>query len=256
MKVAICYFGITGFTDGKADDGTSLNETGIYSNNIEKLIAPNNADVFIHSWSTDAQNLLTEYYEPKRSQFEDMKPLHKLVDTPKIPLSTKEYIRNIVRHQCKHSRQNVDDFYRASSRWLSNAKAIHLALQHDIDYDLIISLRLDIIFNRTFILPENMTDNQILVSHWNDAYINGIRKEHNFVNHTHEKRGFLDLWFGGTSTAMANFSEIFDQRYAYSVSPHLSSFQHCEAYNLKPRFELYRGYDYELYRRQVLQSKR
>lgn len=256
MRIAICYFGMTGFTDGKENDGEKLLTPMIFQNNIERLIKPNNADVYVHSWSTEAKELVLNSYNPKNSIFEKTKLKSELIETKKIRIPRRERIKKVLKLKNNKEDEYIDEFYRASSRWLSTKKSIELAISSCIEYDVILSIRLDIMFNRTFKLPENISEKELLVSHWNDAYFNGTRAESNFINHTYVKRGFLDLWFAGKVSTMEQFCEIFDKRYLYSASPHLSSFQHCKEIGRHPRFELYRGFDYELHRRQNLKSTR
>ena len=256
MKVAICYFGMTGYSDGKEGDGSRIKENAILKNNLEKVIKPNNADVFIHSWSKHSKDMLIEYYQPKQYIFEAIKSTDDLVTTKKLKVPVSRALKNLVRHGKYLSTEDLNSFYRASSRWLSNSKAIELALSSSITYDLILTMRLDLIFNRTFLLPNNIRHDELLVSHWNDAYLKGTREYSNFENHSYKKKGFLDLWFAGKVQTMTKFKEIFSERYEYSISPHLSSYEHCLKSKITPRFELYRGIDYELYRRQVLKASR
>lgn len=256
MKIAICYFGMTGFADGKVDDGKKLSVPFIFKNNLEKLIEPNNADVYVHSWSQEAADNIIKHYQPKNYIFEPVKHSSEIVDTQKIRLSLRQRLKNLIIHQKSVRDDDFNEFYRASSRWLSTKKSIELALSNSTTYDVILSIRLDVVFNRMFLLPENLSQNELLVSHWNDAYFNGVREKSNFENYTYKKRGFLDLWFAGSIETMQKFCEIYEKRYFYSISPHASSFEHCMKIKKQPRFELYRGWDYELYRRQFLHSQR
>ena len=94
----------------------------------------------------------------------------------------------------------------------------------------------------------NLSQSELLLSHWNEAVIAGTRSSINQLNLSLSKVGFMDLWFGGSPSAMDKYLKLIDYFHKYHYSPHISSFQHAVSCNLKPRYRYYRGLDYELVR--------
>jgi hypothetical protein len=130
-KVALCISGLPRHV-----------EAG-FNNINESIIKPNNADVFIHTWIGDDENLknkVTELYNPKMVMFEPRKTfLNKDLELDRMMIS----------HGRSYTRPNfVDMLY---SSWYSVQAANNLKEQYrlanDVVYDYVIRSRFDINYN-------------------------------------------------------------------------------------------------------------
>ena len=261
MKVAVCFFGFIGNTQGPVTgnvghSGAVIKNDYIFENQKLFLIDHLKADVYLHTWSFEDKKRIMSELNPLDSLYEKVISPENLVGPNNIHLNMKNRIKELFYPDINMKDYMYNEFYGNSSRWLSAKKSLDLAFNSGIHYDAIISCRLDLIFNRSFDIPENLQENELLVSHWNDAKFNGTRNFNNQNNYTYEKKGFMDLWFAGSSSAMKKLSLISENLDKLSVFSHLSSFEHAMNNKLTPRFQYYRGIDYELYRRQVLNSSR
>ncbi|MDA9012534.1 hypothetical protein N9J60_00645 [Alphaproteobacteria bacterium] len=261
MKIAVCYFGFPGAENGPITNNLDFKfnnfdiRESIYHNNDEFLLSPLSADVYIHTWDIKNSHLIEEMYEPTKSIYEDQSDLE--FYPYEYSFSALDQIRSRLSWKNRHKKPyQIREFIGNSSRWYSAKQSIKLALQSNSKYDAIISMRMDLMFNRTFAIPENLEENEILVSHWNDTKFVGTRAASLQNNHTYQKTGFMDLWFAGNEIVMSKFSELFDSRYNLPVNAHSASYKYAMSLGLSPRFQFYRGYDFELHRRQVLGSNR
>jgi hypothetical protein len=243
MKIAVCYLGF------------QLNNSDImeavHRNNYEFLLGPLATDVYIHTWTTEQSHLIEEMYTPTRSIYENQSDVEFYPN--QYSFSALDKMRSCLSWKTRHKKAyQIREFIGNSSRWYSAKQSIKLALKSNEKYDAIISMRMDLMLNRTFSIPENLKENEILVSHWNDAKLVGTRAASQQNNHTYTKNGFMDLWFAGTETVMSKFSELFEKRYHLPINAHSASYKYAMSLGLSPRFQFYRGYDFELHRRQVL----
>lgn len=260
MKVAVCYFGSLGATNGPithASQPVMQSQSQIleiFENNKKELLAPLNADVFIHSWQNPLWSQIKSYYDAKSIIIEEQSQLsldQDLYDLDSWPQNKTRrfWIRK------SHNNKMKSEFIGNSARWYSAQQSIKAAINSGQSYDFIISVRLDLIFNTQFQLPKDLGSDEIFVSNWNDAAFAGRRKHSNRLNHTHDKSGFLDLWFAGNTDTMSTFSNLYSSRFDLPVNAHSASFEYAKMNRLKPRFGFYRGFDFELYRRQVLNAE-
>ena len=69
-RVALCLSGIVGGTKGPDGYGDLVDMKTIYNQYNKHILNKNNVDVFIHSWSVDAEDEITNLYKPKSKSFE------------------------------------------------------------------------------------------------------------------------------------------------------------------------------------------
>ena len=175
MKIAICYFGLSGGKNDKNDPVTNIYPL----DTIKKHIINNNVkrghtfDIFFHTW--------------------ECKELHK--DTLINQYNPVKYIID------KRIKFNDDVKWNyIYSRWYSHSKVITLKKQYEIEnnfeYDYVLLLRFDLIFlvNIDF----NFSNNYIYAGNWCDASPH-IQQE-----------GLIDYWFIANSKHMDIFGTLYD----------------------------------------------
>jgi len=69
-KLAIIFGGIVGGDSGTNNTGNIIDFKSCAQTIIHNVISPNDADVFIHSWSVDQEKDLIDIYKPKKYSFE------------------------------------------------------------------------------------------------------------------------------------------------------------------------------------------
>jgi len=251
MRIAICLFGLIGGKSDKNGKGESVDIAYARKGFSEAFERAYDVDYYIHTWSDSYHEELMAAYTPEKIVSEPVLDFDseawKMFVRDKIGMRL--YLKTITSGRDFLNVEAVAA-YRAYSRWLSTKRAFNLVPDELVSgYDFIVSARLDLEFFNPIMFPNNLKENELLVSHWNDARIFGQREKVNQINHSEEKHGFMDLWFAGRPRAMRKFCLLHDLYYEYESSPHKSSYQHCYKSGLIPRYFLYRGYDYEIVRR-------
>ena len=254
MKIALCFYGLVGSTNFKYGKGKPLNPNlcaKLYKKNFINI--NNNVDIFIHSQSYDFKNKLINIYKPKNFLIEKKKSFFwKAFFHPKVLLSLiislKKLDFSLKDFKEKHLRAT-----NAFSRWYSTKIVILLKKKYEQDinknYDLVFLTRLDWAFLKPMKLNLNMKK-KFIVSNHNDVpsprnrYQSKIKKN----NKTKEK-GLADYWFIGGNNIINKFSQLYNRKYLYEISPHISSLQHSKFLGLKLSFLGYRGVEHELMRR-------
>ena len=232
-KVAICFFGSTGFKQklGKVETQNSEKlqfEVPLLS--IKKnIIEPNKCDVFIHSWSKNNKDELIELLNPINYKFEE----HKIFDRD------------------TSSKKNA-----VTSRFYSEYQANKLKKIHEkknkFKYDIVIHSRLDVIWFNPLELYEKK--NTLFSTYWNSSINENNHGPFNRKNHN-QNYALHDWWFYGDSKVMDKFSLIFQNRYKLLMKNNFvyntHRFTYLRAKELKLNLENihYRGFDFELYRR-------
>ena len=64
-RIALCLSGIVGGTEGRGGKGDMVDIETIHNQYDKHILSKNNVDVFIHSWSTNVEDKLTDLYNPK-----------------------------------------------------------------------------------------------------------------------------------------------------------------------------------------------
>jgi len=261
MNVAVCFFGLVGGAAGKDGYGGSLGPSIAGKLNMKNLIEQNRADVFIHSWSTDAEEDLIDLYQPTdylvESQLEfdhDLKP-NANRDFAEMARRAWDFIFNRHQYEATGRKWRAESF-RAHSRWYSQAQSLRLKAdfekKHGFIYDAVIVVRLDV----AFYTPLDMSTYDLryfYASNWNDAP-DESSGEMNYQNH-HLHRGFLDFWFFSNSSNMDRFGTLYSRINHYHPSPHRSSYQHASYLGLTKRYTLFRWEDHEMVRRKELDAE-
>lgn len=261
MKVAICFYGLVGSVSDKNGNGISLDPKIAYDLNFRNLIEPNDADVFIHSWSKEHESSLLNLYKPKRHLIENQMEFpqaRSLVSNRDKRQKVKNFVSTIFRPVARRSlkQEQMKEAYRACSRWNSNKKVLGLKRAYETEfgftYDCVMVLRLDVgFYNKIDLSSYDMS--YFYASHWNDYPVSSNDYQYNFENHNQGK-GFLDFWFFSNSPDMDKFAKLYDSIKDYHVSPHRSSYQHASTFFKNVRFTKYRWLDFEMIRRKEYNS--
>ena len=252
-KIAICFYGSVGSLDGKVGRGCPLDPAIAGQRNLSNLIEPNNADIFIHSWSTRSQDQLNQLYSPKLALIEEQKDfpeaeiflknrthLERAKDFLKLRSFSKEYRERM-----------LESIERARSRWYSTREVIRLKTVYEtlngFNYDIVFLTRLDVGFY-TRVDLDKYDPKCFYASNWNGCPTakTGMPFDKNNYN---LGQGLLDFWFFSNTEAMSRFGELFDSMSRYHINPHVAALQHAKFLNFDIRYTLYRGLDHELVRR-------
>jgi hypothetical protein len=250
-RIAVCLFGLVGGVSGKDGKGEGI-EIEIVRSSFEHALKNYQVDYYIHTWSVEREEELVRNFSPKVILSEPRLKIDKTQWDSEIKKkeSYRSKLVRLFRFKTRDIRNLREEAYRAYSRWTSTSRAFNLIRESDLpNYDYVISSRLDLEIFNTIALPSNLTDGELLVSHWNDAKFTGTRNSSLQNNYSLVREGYLDLWFAGRPVTMKNFCSLIDRFEKYSFSPHLSSREHAAYLNLSSRFFLYRGFDFEIVRR-------
>lgn len=256
-KIAVCLFGLVGGTIGKEGSGKILDlnyaRKGFKMAFEKKYIV----DYYIHTWSFEHEKEISQAYEPLKIITEPKIKFEPSVWEKKIKnrMGLYQYIRLFFKKLDLN--QEAQNAYRSMSRWVSTKKSFDLIPASKVnEYDFIISSRLDLEFFNEFVFPENLSNSQLLLAHWNRAPIKGVRDFADYHNFTLNQNGFSDLWFAGKPEVMRNFTSLFDRFESYSYNPHLSSQEHANYLGLSTVFKYFRYFDFELVRRYRYKSEK
>lgn len=130
-KVAIVFHGIVGGMDDRNGVGDPIDLETCYKTIHYNILSHYDTDVFIHSWSTQNQDILVSLYKPKKFLFQQQ-----------------EYF-NFKESEITAERE-TGQAYRALSRYTSLERAIRLKRQEEIEknfrYKWVLVLRFDLIF--------------------------------------------------------------------------------------------------------------
>jgi hypothetical protein len=223
MKLAVCLFGHVGTVQGRDIDSGWINPLISYQNYVDNVFQDAEVDVFIHTWSTEYDDVLLNSYNPKSFLIEPQ------IDFSKIGLD---------RYSLKHLDTYRDHFYnygdntvsevikplifRSHSRWYSAKKSVDLmrdySLENNIKYDWVMQLRFDIRFFKKIRFSD--LDKMYFYSSLRDKEIDTT------VN---------DLWFISNQKNAENFSTLFDNIYHYSIRPPYATKQHLDVLGIEVR---------------------
>ena len=249
MRTAICFFGIVGGRDGKDGSGGNIPFNECHETHKRHIVDPNNADVFMHSWSHEVQDDLVGLYRPKRYRFEEQDTFDEELRLPPGPMS------KVPKHKKEAHR------FRSLSRWRSTQRVLELKTEYEREngfkYDCVMLLRFDVLFFAD--LDFSQYDmKRFYASHWNSP--KRPEGEPDRINRSERTNGFLDLWFFSGSGIMDVLAGAFDgvRDGRYDGWQHRTAWA-CLAdngYKRKNfRFTLYRHFDFEVYRWYVLHSQ-
>ena len=102
-RIALCLSGIVGGIDGPDGKGDMVDLHKIFNQYKKHILDLNDVDVFLHSWSTDVEDIVCDLYKPKSK-----KPLKKaeygisvlgdgnLLEVCSPGIETKKYVNYIL----------------------------------------------------------------------------------------------------------------------------------------------------------------
>ena len=187
MKVALCLHGLF-------DSITDSNSRGIDGyNHIKKNILDKvDTDVFVHSWEIEKLNKITELYNPKSSLFEGQKDFSSVINKNKL---------NTLQSPPRPPQSVLSHLYSVS-------QSIKLALESEVEYDIIIKARFDLgRINRETTGPWNPI-NPYPVQCIN--FQTDIEKDKIYMaNWQHFYMGPPDMWFYGSPNVMKSFTTLY-----------------------------------------------
>lgn len=237
MRVALCLSGIVGGLSGKDGKGDMVNIDTISNQYKKHIMNKNNVDVFLHSWTVEAEDKLTELYNPKSKLFETQ------IDFTGVN---------------KGFHSNPEASHRFYSRFNSIKKCVELKAKYEeennFEYDIVMVSRMDLLWF-TDVNFKDYDNKYFWVSNWNE---NGPRKLGPYDNQSSAGNGFLDFWFFSNSYDMDKFSYLYDNLENKSffehhstdrLSGHVITKQYAELLEFDVKKTMYRGHDHEVYRR-------
>lgn len=186
MKVALCLHGLfDSITDG--------NSKGIDGyNHIKKHILDKvDTDVFVHSWEIEKLNKITELYNPKSSLFEGQKDFSSVINKNKL---------NTLQSPPRPPQSVLSHLYSVS-------QSIKLALESEVEYDIIIKARFDLgRINRNTSGPGKGNPYPVQCINFQTD----IEKDKIYMaNWQHFHMGPADMWFYGSTDVMKNFTTLY-----------------------------------------------
>jgi len=232
MKVALCLYGLTGAVDFGYGLGKAIDPRIGHYHHLKHIIKPNNADVFIHSWSTEFKDLLVDLYKPKKHIIE-----------PQITFDQESVGRNSI-----------------PSRWWSNAVVMDLKRQfeeeNNFKYDWVMLYRFDHIFLVDLNFKE-FNNEKIYFRH-----SNGMRSSSSFSHgypgketcQCHNKKGghgvrLMDVFTFSNSENMDKFASVYkwhqDNNVPFgNLSPHDECYVQLKRTNIQDKLDFaFHGYD-------------
>tara|TARA_R110000796_G_scaffold168310_1_gene285218 strand:+ start:517 stop:1275 length:759 start_codon:yes stop_codon:yes gene_type:complete len=203
MKIAFCLYGIVGAVDGKHGKGRDIDPRIGHMLHDKYIFQPNkkhDIDIFMHSWSTQFEELLIDLYKPKNHIIE-----------PQIDFKQKNLRLNCIK-----------------SRWYSTKKSIELKTKYEqkkgFEYDFVIIYRFDCGFTNSLVF-EKFNSNNFYVSHRDDCTEIHCR--------CGETKRFYDTWFFSNSQNMDKFSTLYDHWEEYGIKdPHSECAHHIHQIGL------------------------
>ena len=186
MKVALCLHGLF-------DSLTDVNSKGTDGyNHIKKNILDKvDTDVFVHSWEIEKLNKITELYNPKSSLFEGQKDFSSVINKNKL---------NTLQSPPRPPQSVLSHLYSVS-------QSIKLALESEVEYDIIIKARFDLgRINRNTSGPGKGNPYPVQCINFQTD----IEKDKIYMaNWQHFHMGPADMWFYGSPNVMKSFTTLY-----------------------------------------------
>ena len=277
MKIAVCLYGLVGSQQYKGGKGETLAPEMAYEKYRQHIFRHQNCDVFIHTWSTEDEDLLRNLYRPTgmlaepqrfftpekshtnipKSQKQRINRAIKLFPPSKNLISQSKTLKRLLITEPEAFRENyIQDALRAKSRWYSNKRTLRLMAEEEAKsgrrYDCVMVSRLDLCFF-TDVKFDQYDLAKFWASHWNTAPRPDNQYRVDSINRDVGK-GFLDLWFFSNSDFMRSFATLYDVMGNYNPDPHKASYAHVRTFTDQISYTMYRWTDHELVRRRYYQS--
>lgn len=186
MKIALCLHGLFDSTT----DSTSKGIDG-FEYIKENILEKGDVDVYIHSWEVNMKDEIVNLYKPKACVFEEQKDFSNIINDRGLDSikNTPRPIKNVISH-----------FYSVS-------EAVSLAINSNVEYDIIIKARFDLgRINRNTSGPNK--HNPFPVQCIN--LLTDIENDKLYMaNWNHFNMGPADMWFYGSKNVMKEFKELF-----------------------------------------------
>ena len=220
MKIALCLCGVVGNFYTNKDNRVWTRDVD-YRIALEyyrqRLFAANSAqfDVFIHSWSTDYEQVLRRDYQPKACLFE-----------PQIDFGRHDQERHFNR-----------------SRWYSTKASVALKRgweqEHGFEYDWVVLARFDMVLFK-----------DLKLANYDPAFFypgyHGWQADTLFVQ---DEPVFCDFFYYASSPKMDAFSLLYDRIDQFQTqNPHWQSLIQAKMLDFELRSDFRRGDEFELVR--------
>jgi len=144
LKIAILMHGLAG-TVNKYGTGQNIDLSLSHDHFVKNIVNANpndQVDVFMHSWSTESEEILRGLYDPKGALFE--KQIHfdfrYIVGNPNLPMNDGKTENGVF-----HGIENIR-FHSLFSRWYSAKIVNTLRKSADVDYDMVMLTRFDLAY--------------------------------------------------------------------------------------------------------------
>jgi hypothetical protein len=259
MKIALCLYGITGNAN-KGGSGEKIPLNVACNGYLDNAFFGHKVDVFIHSWSTEDQQIMHNLYKPKLMKVEPQKEFPDSVEKgiqmwKKVTIVSN--IKRLVKNGSWISKKYCIKYaFRMYSRWYSLKKSVGLKKKHEqkhgFKYDYVMIGRFDIFFYSPFDF-NNMNPELFYAPNRNHGKIKAHSYKPDRINHG-IGNSFYDAWFVSGTNNIDIFAKLYDDIDKYPISSHYSSWEHVKKNIGESNVEYlkYRYFDYEFIR--VLQK--
>lgn len=172
-KLAIIFNGIIGGDSGHNNLGNLIDFKSCAQTIIHNIISPNDADVFIHSWSVDQEKDLIDIYKPKKYTFEKQEM----------------FGYNITQEEAANS--EVGQGFRVTSRYISVEKGMKLKQEYEQEQGFI--YKWNLIFRLDYVVLTKLTPDNLNALDTNSIYIG---YEPTWPNIVHIQKLYDGFFFG------------------------------------------------------------
>ena len=250
-NVAVAFFGLTGSLDAKYGEGLALDPKIAADYTIKNVIEPNNADVFIHTWSQGQEKVLAGLYKPKSLLVQPLPEREWKSAILRAPL--RWWLRVGLKGVSRGSRGVLGEYKAAKIcffRYTSTKRVLNsivdFARENRLRYKYVILTRLDLAHLTEFLItgPDR---GGIEVSNWNEAFWSNGEVKYTTDNVLTDT-GFADQWFVVNFHDIDYVAQAIDSYFDYDPSQHRLMFEHLARKNFSPTYKRFRGKDYELVR--------
>jgi hypothetical protein len=240
MKIALCFHGNTGFKEKlRGNNLVDLEPLDIklpIKSIKENLVNDHETDIFIHTWSKDKKKEIIKELAPVKSVFENHKNFSSDFKDRKNATLSKYYSVEQVNKLKKEYEQ-----------------------KNNFRYDAVFHTRFDLVWFSKIPIEQDFKDKYLFFPNWNTSKsINNLGPFNK--DNMHIGQRVFDAWFFTSSKVSDSYTKIYSNRRKLnklsnkSWSSHRFAYLQAEIYNYEVRNILYRGYDYELYRRYLNQD--
>lgn len=240
-KIAVCMFGHVGGKKGRDGFGGWNDPVVSHQNYMNMLFVEHDVDFFVHSWAEEYKREIIEAYEPRKYEIVEQKDFsHHTLDA--YTLKHLDSYRDLFLAYGEDAvpKHVIPLIFRSHSRWYSTKRSVELmseyAVEMNLEYDWVVQLRFDLIFNRPF--PFEFLEKNVF-------YCPKRAKKDGAVD---------DLWFLSNQSHAETFAKLYDNIFNYSIRPPFAAQQHLHHMNLEYKSILEKGSDYDLLRKSYSQK--